>query len=341
VRKQNVPVLVTKGSFADPVPGALSQPNTKILLGDDPATSPLSGGLLKLSWDLDPQQYCVLEASGFYLPKDIGSKTFSGDGTNGSPVIARPFFNYNFNMQDADPVAVPNVTIGQITVSAPREFYGAEANFRYAYFGSTCNGSSLAWLLGGRFLSLQESIDIQEYLTDIPGLGDAGNVSRLRENFYTLNRFYGGQAGFEYQYQLGPVAFQMRGAVAVGVNEQTYTNYASTSITTSNGLTSTVNDRGLLVQPSNAGSMNHQETSVVPTAEVRLSYAFNECVRIGAGYNFLYWTKVARPGSQIDRVVNIQALQPFDQIGPARPAFLMQNTDFWAQGFNVSLELSF
>ena len=62
---------------------------------------------------------------------------------------------------------------------------------------------------------------------------------------------------------------------------------------------------------------------------------------ISPGYNFLYWTGVARPGNQMDRAINIQSLQPFDQIGQARPAPLFSSTGFWAQGMSVQMAFTF
>jgi hypothetical protein len=57
--------------------------------------------------------------------------------------------------------------------------------------------------------------------------------------------------------------------------------------------------------------------------------------------------KVARPGNQIDRVINptgrpaITGEPPAPLTGPARPAFKFNNSDFWAQGLNVGLSFSF
>ena len=36
-----------------------------------------------------------------------------------------------------------------------------------------------------------------------------------------------------------------------------------------------------------------------------LGYQLTETVRLYAGYNFLYWTNVARPGAQIDRNLDV------------------------------------
>ena len=49
---------------------------------------------------------------------------------------------------------------------------------------------------------------------------------------------------------------------------------------------------------------------------------------------------VARPGEQIDLDVNPDLLPPREPpvSGPARPRFVYDGTDFWAQGLNVGLD---
>ncbi|HET7719587.1 MAG TPA: BBP7 family outer membrane beta-barrel protein, partial [Acidimicrobiales bacterium] len=64
-----------------------------------------------------------------------------------------------------------------------------------------------------------------------------------------------------------------------------------------------------------------------------------------AGYTVLYWSSVVRPGDQVDLLVNASQipsnLLPTGLVGPARPAVLFRDTDFWAQGVNLSLEVRY
>ena len=88
VRSFHIPPLVTTGSAADAVPGAIGQPHTQILLGN----SDLGGGLrsgfrLTAGGWFDMWEECGVEASGFYL----GEKTnHFNTSTAQNPVIARP-----------------------------------------------------------------------------------------------------------------------------------------------------------------------------------------------------------------------------------------------------------
>jgi len=102
---------------------------------------------------------------------------------------------------------------------------------------------------------------------------------------------------------------------------------------------------GLLALSSNPGSGRYQ-FAVVPEGSMNISYQICESISIRAGWTFLYANNVVRPGPQIDRVVN-GALLPSSQnfntppVGDIRPAFQFQKTDFYTQGLNAGLTISF
>jgi hypothetical protein len=64
------------------------------------------------------------------------------------------------------------------------------------------------------------------------------------------------------------------------------------------------------------------------------------------GYNFLYVSSVIRPGDQVDRVLDITQIPNFPVPGVqptalGRPTVLFKETDFWAQGINLGLEIRY
>jgi hypothetical protein len=74
-----------------------------------------------------------------------------------------------------------------------------------------------------------------------------------------------------------------------------------------------------------------------------LGYQVTDWLRLTAGYNFLYWNTVARPGEQIDRQVN-RTFQPFSPVaatGPQRPAFAFSGSDFYAHGLTLGMEFRY
>ena len=84
---------------------------------------------------------------------------------------------------------------------------------------------------------------------------------------------------------------------------------------------------------------------VIAEAGINLGFQINKCMDIHAGYTFLYWTKVQRVTSLVDRQVN-QTLVPTsitfgNPTGPARPLAPLQTTDFWAQGLNAGFTIRY
>jgi hypothetical protein len=66
---------------------------------------------------------------------------------------------------------------------------------------------------------------------------------------------------------------------------------------------------------------------------------------VRVGYTFLYLSRVARPGDQIDPALNPNRV-PIDNGfgtpgGPDRPTLDFKSTGFWAQGVNIGVELGF
>ena len=102
---------------------------------------------------------------------------------------------------------------------------------------------------------------------------------------------------------------------------------------------------GFLASGSNSGDYTRNVFAVVPEVGVNVGYQVTDHLRAFAGYTFLYWSSVVRPGDQID--LGLSGTQiPTDSrynptAGPARPAVLLRDTSFWAQGINVGIEFRY
>jgi hypothetical protein len=86
----------------------------------------------------------------------------------------------------------------------------------------------------------------------------------------------------------------------------------------------------------------------VPEANLTLSCQCFDFLRLFAGYNFLYWSQVTRPGDALNnnidsRQVPTTTLFPYTTgvtyLGPGAPALIQRG--FIAQGFFAGLELQF
>ena len=105
---------------------------------------------------------------------------------------------------------------------------------------------------------------------------------------------------------------------------------------------------GLLALNSNSGRFTRDQFAVVPEVGLNVGYQVTDHLRLFAGYNFLYWSRVIRPGDQIDPVLDINRIPRFVPPGvvvpPApevRPAVLFRETDFWAQGLLAGVQFNY
>ena len=92
--------------------------------------------------------------------------------------------------------------------------------------------------------------------------------------------------------------------------------------------------------PNGRTSASYQtdEFAVVPELGLTVGYQLNPCWKVTAGYTWLYWSRVARAGDQIDRNLNPD-LFPEEANPPAddhlRPRFRFVHDDFWAHGLRA------
>jgi hypothetical protein len=200
-------------------------------------------------------------------------------------------------------------------------------------------------LLGGfRYLRLTEGLRIEEDLTELAGGPSPGTTFGVADQFDTRNQFYGGQLGIRGEYRRGRAYVNLSGLVGLGDNHETLKINGSTAITPP-GSTPLVRPGGLLALPSNIGNYSHDEFAVVPELRIEAGYQVTSHLRAFAGYTFLYWSDVLRPGDQIDLTVNPSQvpsnLSTVTAFGPARPAVSLRSTDFWAQGISFGLEIRY
>lgn len=104
---------------------------------------------------------------------------------------------------------------------------------------------------------------------------------------------------------------------------------------------------GYFAQPTNIGNHSRTVFAVVPEIGLNVGYKVTNWIILLLGYTFLFTNNVVRPGDQIDRGINptqnasFGGAPPTPLVGPARPAFTYQESDFWAQGLNVGVAFRF
>jgi hypothetical protein len=341
MRGYHTPPLVTTSDPADA--GILGRPSTQILFGDSPIShGAQSGGRFRFGWCIDGDE--GLEVEGFFLLR--GNSHFEATPDQFS-VIARPFFSVNLDSELSQLVNSPGTVSGRIQIDSPGTLWGIEPTYRCNLCcGATpCGDRSYRLdLFGGfRYLDLNERLTIEEDL--LPLSGAPANLQNTQglviDNFRTRNQFYGIEVGSDLEYRWKKLSFDLRGKLALGDDHQ------SLDISGTQTLTSTITGQvqnfegGLLALNSNIGHFAHDQFSFVPEIDLNVGWFVTDHLRLYAGYTFLFWTNVIRPGDQIDRNLDQNRIPNFASaptISGNFPGVPFATSSFWVQGINIGLE---
>lgn len=346
----NVPLITTSNDpFTLPV---LGQSSTSVVFGNTEIEhNAFVGARLTGGFMLDENKIWALEGSGFWLAQQSDIFRVHGDQVP-SGILARPYTDAVNGTGAAALQSFPGAFAGGVTVETTSELWGGEINLVRNLFRIDC--VSMDFLVGGRFLNLEESITVTDtFLVLAGGVGfyngaaqpDGRGINRT-DIFETRNRFYGGQIGARLEYRFGTFYVLGKMKVALGVNSQEVAVDGRTSLFANNALADAT-PGGLLALTTNIGTTSREEFSAVPEASVNIGWHVTPRIRIFAGYTFLYWSDVLRPGEQIDLRVNPGVLPtaPPGQFGvsggPQVPTVLMKSNDFYAHGMNFGVALRF
>jgi hypothetical protein len=328
--------LVTAGGN-----GALGSPGTRVLLDSlDFDNGVRHGGRFALGYYFAKNPLVGIEANYFFLAERQSSVSFS---SNGDPVLAQPFINAVPRTSDATLVAAPGIADGKVDLDTRVGLWGVEANLRAGLIRS---GRFRLTVLGGfRFLSLEDEVRSGEQFQVAPGVpGFGGSGVTIRDEFRTVNDFYGGQVGAEAGVLFGPLMIDFRCKLALGQMQQVADVNGATDVLNPDG-SMTFFRGGLYALRSNIGHHQHDKLAFIPEVGVNVGIELTRHLKLFIGYSFLWINTVARAGEQIDPVINVSQFPIRSGDGPlvgrARPAPKFHGTDFWAQGMNFGLELSY
>lgn len=331
VKQRSSPPLLTTGP--------LGAPGTKVLVdGDSFDEQQRLGARLTLGTWLTQRQNIGLEATGLWLAE----RNFAF--LAGGPVLARPFANAVTGAESAVVLAAPGAQTGAAAVRVMDRLWGGEANLRLEIY--RCSWGHLDVLGGFRYLQLEDALDSNDRTTFGPGVaGLAGSTVFAADSFGARNRFYGGQLGLQGEFHRGRYYLNLWGKLALGCIQQEV-DIAGNTVLVSPGGVRTPLPGGLLALRSNSGSFDCSEFSFIPEVGVNVGVKLSPHLRLAGGYTFLYVYNVVRSGDQIDRAINTAQRPALDGApvpfgGPPRPAFAFQDTSFWTQGLNVSLEFRY
>lgn len=344
-----VPLLTASGDPVNNPRAIIGQPTTQILFGGrDYDFGPFAGGRVTAGWQLAPG--LALEGSGFLLEQQARSFSVRSDAI-GNPVLATPFFDAVNNREFSSFYSLPTPDGGSagFVINQASQLWSAESNLSARVVDSDMLNLNL--VMGFRYLDLREKLRIDDVATffaptEIFQLATFPSFSTFPafDEFKTRNQFYGGQLGAQAELHWGAVSLGFLTQVALGSTHEVLRIDGATQAlppgATASALTVPGDAFALL---SNIGRVTHNEFTVVPEVRLSLAYQLTDWLSVFAGYNFLYVSNVLRPGDQIDPRWNPSLIPTFglNPSGPALPAAILHQTDFFAHGLNFGVGVRF
>jgi hypothetical protein len=327
--------------------GFVGEPGTQQILGPGQIIGPFRNGV-RVRGGTWLGAGCGIDGSFFYLPQKSTEIVRTSDQF---PIITRPVFSPNpapgggVIGNTGEAVTVPGVLTGSLSARAESVIYGFDANLRKCLH--TCCDWHAEWFVGYRNVSMEESLSITENINVVgtdPGVAvpdPPGTVVFVRDTFATNNYFHGAQIGGLYERQFGRFTVSGRASVGLGVTRQEV-NIDGFQVRTRPGMPPmSFTGGGLLAAGPNIGNFTNNEFSVVSELTVNVGYRVTPAVRVYAGYNFLYWSNVVRPGDQIDGVVDLTFVPngpPAIPSGLNRPAVPFKQSDMFISGVQFGAE---
>jgi Putative beta barrel porin-7 (BBP7) len=341
--------------------GNLANRNVRLLgaLGDaEHAREPGSGGRLALGfWETHanpwfPEGIRDLGAEAVFFFVGQRSARFE-DAISRN--IVRPFFDVNNRVESGFVVAAPGLATGSVAAHAQADVWGAEANvWKTVYYDEPGTTGTVSVMAGFRYLDLDARIDIgsvsvfERNLAAFPAfLPFAGNTLQVADSFAAHNHFYGAQVGIAGKLLPGECLLIEGGfKIAIGETVEDLTIAGGQLRTLANGRR-IASPGGLLALPSNSGHVHKEQFAEVPELDLKLSVPLTSHLTISTGFSALYWSRILRPGQQIERDLDITQIHNFPPAASATPTGLNQpgvpfrQSDLWVLGLHVGLEVTF
>ena len=343
VKGGETPPLLTTSAGTGPQnqSGALGQSDTSVIFGDQELNTGLHpGGRISFGLWMDRCEESGLELSYMLLASNTQTYDNPSDGT---PILARPFFDVTGGSQSRMLIAYPNFANGIFNASSTENLQGAEALWRKAVVHGEDGRIDL--LLGYRFQRLTDGLQINDLSSNTTG--DIKTTANVSDTFHTVNDFNGSVIGLSTRWHR--TRWSLDTALKLGIGEthsQVFiggvTDLATTRVSTGAAISDVRYPGGLLALTSNSGYHDSEQFSVMPEISFTLGYDLTPRLRATAGYTLLYWSAVARPGDQIDLNVDTTQLPGPNQVATGnKPVFDLHTSELWAQGVNLGLDFRF
>ncbi len=305
--RRNSPELLTSAAGASTgIPGT---PGVETAVGgiDGINLGLLPGYRVSTGMYFDNEKTMGVSGRVFGIFNDSNTTTRVADGTN---TVALPYFNLVPPTPAVYFVGFPGVFTGRASVTTNTSLVSGDSSLRFLLSGA---GKNRTELIGGyTFLRLNDTIKISTTSSPGPVLTD--------DIFDAKNTFHGGHLGVENMVAkrrvslttLAKIAFgNMREAGSIGSLPGSVPHYAQ-------------NRQGFYARDTFA---------FIPELGIKGGLKITNNLSLTTGYTFLYISKAALAGNQIEPVINVAP--------PPVVPFQFREGSTWFQGVDVGLNYTF
>ena len=351
------PLLTTGAPASGGIPGNVS---SRSLVGtDNLGYNRFSGFRAELGAYFDPAQRYGAYLSGFLMEQRTNITDVRSDAT-GQPLFARPFINAATGNPDVLLVSFPTFASGAAQVTSSSFLWGAEGGPLVNLYRACPDGNTLGnlnFITGFRYLELYENLRIQQQTSLLPGSSaffDGKTYTGpaqigVSDEFEVHNRFYGANFGLTGDLRRGRWFVSGAAKFALGVMNERSDIRGFSTIDAANptpGLSAnSVVPGGLYANSNTIGRFVKDEFAVIPEFSVNLGYTVTSWMTATVGYNYLYVSRVARPGDQLAARVDPATIPSSSSygvggVGPIGPRDVIQSS-YWMQGVNFGLVMRY
>jgi len=336
-RGASLPPLVTTGSQAPLNAGSMSDPNVRVLFGNDRVDDGIrSGGRLNVGTWFNPEQSWGIGASFIGL-QNVASNYIAS--SPGSPLLARPFFDTSTKADNAEVIAQTGNVSGSVRARTTDSFIAGDVYMRNAMMFAPRR--RFDFIYGYRYLQLSDSLDVFDHTLSTDPFNPfrpLGTTVDGHDQFRARNQFNGGQLGIMTERRAGIWSVSTMGKVSLGNMHETVVINGSNTVAVP-AVGQFTSPGSLLAQPSNIGRYDQNVFAVVPEATINLGCQLTPRLRATFGYSIIYIDRVAQSGRQIDFAVD--PTQFGTPTPGTAPTFRFQQNGFWLQGINFGLNYRF
>jgi hypothetical protein len=332
--------IVSIGDPLAPIPGALGQPGTQIVVGGSPPHKfefPMTPGVqVTLGWNRNDGGI-GWEFSGFIMEQAANSQHFAADA-NGSPNTYLPYQAPDNSFQ-ALPFTVPGLVTGGSMAIGSTKIWGIQSDITMPFAVDRGDSTFFGkFLVGGRYLDLTDRVRVTNALHLV---ADPSAFAIGADQFSTHNKFGGPQVGATLGLRRGNWSLEYTTKLAAGLTHQ-IRNIEGSPLLSYSVLSPLLVPGPLLALPSNIGREAAHRVTLVPEISIKSRWALNSWCSLSLGYSLLYWNKVLCPGDQMSPLVNVGQV-PFHSpvAGALDPKPVFAHTDYFAQGLDFGIQFRY